>query len=854
MYYNSIYAVILWIIIVILLCGASHSAGQPTAGDIEISDQTEIPTKGIFRDTRSVVFCSKVNIVDFIIIHQQNFEINCDPDPTTPAGIRYLILTEEPSQSHIRDLATLRNLPIHKKDGEIVILGSGVADDLAIKESQLASLGLERPFGVWIIPFISHNIQSTTFEGHFESVDHCLDFNLGAAVSFKALKMVNFLFRVNRKSQGELEFHYNEIWGKGGLPELHPLEGYLLHAVDDDTGDTMTVIRTGDKDRFKPKTRTGTLFILVTDSLGCESGGTSGFNFVQPTIQLYSRDEFAYRGDVRCMPVYADNFFDMERFSISMSWNAKELRLTDLTDVHPLLAQGIIAVDTTRAAEGIMKFTWQDTMNFKLVPGTKLFDLCFEVLANPGTKAEISFDGNGTYFDNGNFQSEWEGKTGTITVGPETWNVVRYYTYCYSGQDSVDITFYTLGNAPPFIMEIPEAGISKSGIQGNEITFTDFPVGEFSYRLTDSAGGTHYVHNAINIPSGTQKILSLAEAIPPECGADNGLIKLNTIESDYQYIHLVKKDETGPGVDEYFPPKTFFEDLASGTYTFIISDAGGCHSKPLVVELPGKPSLSVSVEQADASCDGSATQSKIVFVDENKDTVNVSFTLDSRENYASNTYFNFTPGKHTVDVNHANFCEFRKQITIPDNPASDNSVKLRVDEPEVTKGEPFVVLAEYENTSKIDTFEWTPLDKLLMEEPDKATFALDSSSWISLKMTDEQGCTYMDRVFINITEEEESEEELSFFIPNSFTPNGDSTNDRLEFFTNDQYISIQEVRIYDRYGNILHTNTDSIPMDDLWDGRSNQQKVPPGVYVLQIHIRKGSQSIKQFFRDITVIR
>ncbi len=336
MNFNLFYINIFWVFIMMPLCGRCYTADPPTAGDIEVSDQTAIPAKGIFRDARSVVFCSKGNTVDFTIIHQQNYEINCDPDPATQAGIRYLILTEEPPQMDIRDLSTLRNLPIHKKDGKIVTLGSGVADNLTIKENQLASLGLERPFEVWIIPFISHNIRSTTFEGHFESEDQCLDFNLGATVSFKALNKVNFLFKANSTPQGGLEFRYNEIWGTGGLPELHPLEGYNLHIFDDETGDSMTVIRTGGKDRFKPETRTGSIFILVTDSLGCESGGTSGFNFVQPTIQLYSRDDFANQGDERCMPVYADNFFDMECFTINMNWNEKELRLTDVIDLHLL--------------------------------------------------------------------------------------------------------------------------------------------------------------------------------------------------------------------------------------------------------------------------------------------------------------------------------------------------------------------------------------------------------------------------------------------------------------------------------------------------------------------------------------
>lgn len=49
--------------ILMVLCGAA--AAQPTAGTIEISDQTPIPTKGIFRNARSVVFCSEGNTVDF---------------------------------------------------------------------------------------------------------------------------------------------------------------------------------------------------------------------------------------------------------------------------------------------------------------------------------------------------------------------------------------------------------------------------------------------------------------------------------------------------------------------------------------------------------------------------------------------------------------------------------------------------------------------------------------------------------------------------------------------------------------------------------------------------------------------
>lgn len=205
-------------------------------------------------------------------------------------------------------------------------------------------------------------------------------------------------------------------------------------------------------------------------------------------------------------------------------------------------------------------------------------------------------------------------------------------------------------------------------------------------------------------------------------------------------------------------------------------------------------------------------------------------------------------------MKYSNFCDFKGEITIPDNPAPDNSVQLSIDNPEVTEGEPFTVLAEYENTSNIDTFEWTPPGKLLKGEAEKAIFVLDTSSSISLQMTDKHGCTYTDRIFINITVEDVPEEEISLFIPNSFTPNEDGTNDRLELFSSDPNLIIEEVRIFDRYGKNLHSRTGPIPKADLWDGRANQKKVLPGVYVLKLHIRRKGQAVKQIIPDVTVIR
>ena len=848
MYHSRIVTIILWI-----FAGAyvGDASAQASAGDIKVSDQTETPTKGIFVSDHSVVFCSNGNPVHFTIEHNQNFQINCDPDPATPAGIRYLLLKKKIPGEHIRNLDSLLNLPLHRKDGEVVVLGNGVVEDMVLREDQLSALGLERPFEVWIVPFISHNIHSDTFEGHFEGGDQCLDFNLQTAISLTALNKIILLFRPTRQdAEGNLEILYNEVWGTGGLPELYPQKSYHVNMIDSESGDTMSIIRTGDgKERFKPFTKTGSFYLWINDSLGCESGGFGGYKFVQPTVEIYSRDDYAHQGDIRCLPVFADNFFDMKDFRIRTDWDPAELSITGITGINPLLTSGTIDIDSTMAREGSLTFSWSDEINnFKLVPGTKLFEICYRVLGGPGTRTEVTFHESDTYFDTGNFLSEWNDSAGTITVGPETWNAVRDYTYCYTGRDSVDVTFYTLGSFPPFTMEIPEAGIVQSGVESNEVYFQDFPIGEFSYRLTDSRGNTHFVRNAIHIPPGSPVELSLQEAISPECGAQDGLIKLETIAHDYQYIHMA-----GPGKEENYPQKNLFEDLTSGTYTFTTLDVNDCPSVPLIVNLSGGSAVDISIDIQDESCDETLSTVVLNVHNENNETVNTTILLDQDRIFASGTQVEISAGTHMVEVQDPDYCDLVKEIIIPEVSAP-NSVRLKVLNPEVKQGEPFTVEAEYKQPDDIASHQWQPTMQLQQDGKDEATFILNASAWIGITALDDRGCTYSDSIFINISEDVQPEETLSMFLPNAISPNGDGQNDHLRIFSQDPNLTVEDIHIYDRYGNILFQSTGPFNDRILWDGRVNAKTIPPGVYVVQLRIRKSDQSLIELTETVTILR
>jgi gliding motility-associated-like protein len=79
---------------------------------------------------------------------------------------------------------------------------------------------------------------------------------------------------------------------------------------------------------------------------------------------------------------------------------------------------------------------------------------------------------------------------------------------------------------------------------------------------------------------------------------------------------------------------------------------------------------------------------------------------------------------------------------------------------------------------------------------------------------------------------------LTFYIPNSFTPNNDGLNDYLAVYTLDT-LSLFELKIYNMYGEKVHDATD---IGDVWTG-GQFYYAPDGQYAYILIWRKlGEQS------------
>lgn len=77
------------------------------------------------------------------------------------------------------------------------------------------------------------------------------------------------------------------------------------------------------------------------------------------------------------------------------------------------------------------------------------------------------------------------------------------------------------------------------------------------------------------------------------------------------------------------------------------------------------------------------------------------------------------------------------------------------------------------------------------------------------------------------------------YIPNAFSPNGNGLND--SFYVNGQYIRPISMRVYDRWGAIVHYATGN---SIAWDGTKNGEVMPVGTYIFVLTYKEAHHAKK----------
>ncbi len=148
-------------------------------------------------------------------------------------------------------------------------------------------------------------------------------------------------------------------------------------------------------------------------------------------------------------------------------------------------------------------------------------------------------------------------------------------------------------------------------------------------------------------------------------------------------------------------------------------------------------------------------------------------------------------------------------------------------------------------------YTWTPPTQVICTWCASTNAYPLESTLYTVTSVNPNGCIAADDVYVEVLPNPGN----ATFIPNTFTPNGDNSND---FFFAYGYnlASVSSMRIYDRWGELIFMKED-IPASNEsegWDGSFNGQEVNNGVYayIMELTFENGITTI--YSGNVTLIR
>lgn len=410
--------------------------------------------------------------------------------------------------------------------------------------------------------------------------------------------------------------------------------------------------------------------------------------------------------------------------------------------------------------------------------------------------------------------------------------VVVDSTQCNGSCDG-SITITASGSQGPFIYSVNNGATTQASP-----IFNNLCAGAYTVWVRDAGGvaGVCTVTQVVNVHQ--PSIVSLTQNITDtDCGTCLGIIDINASGGTGGYQYSIDNGLS-------FQPSDIFSNLCVGNYSIIVEDANNCPSNisSTVAALNGPDITNV---QADAtfcpnSCDG-----QIIITSTNT----ALYSIDGGTTFqASNTFTNLCAGTYQILVGDGLGCEDNTSATVVNPPPIP--VAFYFDPPRPTVFNTNVNF--YNTTAGFYTASWT-IDSVEFGTNPYSSYnfpAVQGTYLICLELTDANGCTDEACQYLTVYDEP------AFFIPNAFTPNGDSKNDAFSISAIGIDPSTFEFLIFNRWGNLIYETND---INFKWDGQltrgASTTKTEIDVYVYRVRgVAYFTQEIFEKRGHITVVR
>ena len=296
-----------------------------------------------------------------------------------------------------------------------------------------------------------------------------------------------------------------------------------------------------------------------------------------------------------------------------------------------------------------------------------------------------------------------------------------------------------------------------------------------------------------------------------------------------------------------------------GRYVFSVTDATGCMAFDTVRVIADQEAPVLEVNVSNISC-FRADDGAIAVTGVNGGRSPYTYRLNGEPRGAATLFSGLTPQRYDLEVTDANGCfsNLSLDLTEPD----ELTVQLRFpgDSAETAFGTEVFITAQVNGGNAIDTLIWQP-DSLSTngEGRDGIRFVAQNTRMVSVTVVDSLGCTATDRQMLLVRKER------PVYIPNAFSPNGDSNNDIL--FVNadpDIITSLEDFNIYDRWGELMFSSNDMEGTDAGrfppnvaafgWNGTHNGQLMNPQVFIVTVKANFADGSSEVYKSDFVLMR
>jgi len=290
-------------------------------------------------------------------------------------------------------------------------------------------------------------------------------------------------------------------------------------------------------------------------------------------------------------------------------------------------------------------------------------------------------------------------------------------------------------------------------------------------------------------------------------------------------------------------------NLVAGTYLITVTDPKGCSDTTSYTLTSPPPIVTTWPDVVPPACFGDET---VLLIDEvTGGNGNYSFNINDGLLLDIGDSVLIPSGIYIVSVFDDRGCsDDTTYIIMEPNPIL---VSIGPDNPIINLGDSLFIIGHVDQSDNpIAMTAWTsevPVSCPTCEGTWVFNFLPTLYIWT---VTDINGCQGSTSITVGV------DFDRDVYMPNIFSPNNDGRNENFRIYTGPGVESINFIHIYDRWGNLVHSETGLLPNPSgagNWDGTFNGEPLSPGVYVYVAEITFIDNHTTLLYRgDVTLVK